>query len=426
MGARGHSQDYQAWARSVAEPIWQQQSLMRHFRSVESRLPQCSPKPADSAHSQAFFRACERAGQTVYRGHALGEDANGAGYLRRVTSQARRWTRNSYLRPAIQASGPDGQQLEVLSDVRALRVKVENGRAVGIEMEGGCVGATEVILCAGAVGSPQLLLNSGIGPRADLEALGIPVTMDLPGVGANYQDHLRFSVQDPTSRASVSSFYGNLTGVRRQDSDAEFVPGGYFNVQASSTSPDMFVVLRGGIDAPLSLLASLTRTHTRGRITLSEKAAQSGQTLPSANLQYDPLDAAIDVEALVRAVRLARSILNGMAGVEALNVNEQEDGIVDFLRRSCLPAQTAVGTCAMGHCPMSVVNGRLEVHGISGLRVVDSSVMPSTVSADPHGSVIAIAEIASTLLASSMDLYKFSQHGQPPVESILATSAACA
>eukprot|EP00405_Crypthecodinium_cohnii_P032654 CAMPEP_0206525308 /NCGR_PEP_ID=MMETSP0324_2-20121206/68659_1 /ASSEMBLY_ACC=CAM_ASM_000836 /TAXON_ID=2866 /ORGANISM="Crypthecodinium cohnii, Strain Seligo" /LENGTH=523 /DNA_ID=CAMNT_0054019955 /DNA_START=111 /DNA_END=1682 /DNA_ORIENTATION=+ len=431
LWARGQGSDYDAWADEVGSSCWRHENILPQFRrGEETLLPGSQVEPSEfeeelgvvpEAH-EAFVRACLDLNLAENVGLTVGHRASGVGYFRRVASEsgALRWAQDLYLNPTMLASGPDGQQLEVRS-ATALRVKIDatEKRAVGVEWEGGSAEGGEIILCSGAVGSPALLKSSGLGPRKELEELGIPLIADLPGVGANYQDRLEL-------RLPVA---GGMPGRRwswREDASAgasatPFVPGGYIPSEVSRKSPaDLLVSADGG-----QVAVALARPAARGNVVLRANGKCQGVACGAAQaqVQFDGLANEEDQRLMLlgarRAAEIARATGSSMGsadkGMSEVEQFSSDAEALEYLRRECRHVGHAVGTCAMGASDTSVVDGELKVRGIEGLRIADASVMPTLISADPHGTVVAIAHTAADLMKGKRGMYYRNQYGLPPV-----------
>ncbi|HYP79771.1 MAG TPA: GMC oxidoreductase, partial [Steroidobacteraceae bacterium] len=280
----------------------------------------------------------------------------------------------------------------------------------------------EVIVCAGAIHSPQLLMLSGIGPPGELRAKDIAVHAALPGVGANYHDHpalpLTMEMRDSTSyglswralprnawavleylvarRGMLASnvfestaFIRSTAGVDRPDIQIAFQP--------ARRNPDAFPLPRGHGFA-LSVVNLYPRS--RGRVTLASADIRDPPRV-QANLFQDPAD----IAPMLRGLRLARRLCAAPAlaryqAREALpGAAAQDDGaLIAYLRRGAGTAHHPVGTCRMGVDAEAVVDPQLRVHGIRGLRVVDASVFPSIVGGNTNAPVVMVAERAADLI----------------------------
>jgi choline dehydrogenase len=261
----------------------------------------------------------------------------------------------------------------------------------------GCSG--EVVLTAGAVGSPQLLLTSGIGPACDLRSVGIDVTADLRGVGASLFDHPMSGVVYRSAQPvpAGQNNHGEALGLIRSDSDADM--------------PDLQIMfvdipLRAGtlpgpaIGEGYTLATSLMLPRSRGSVRLAS-AEPGTRPLIDPNYYADPRD----LHAFAAGLRAARDIgraaaLDPWRGEEVLPGPDANDdaSLRAYLRRNLGTYGHPGGTCRIGTDAEAVVDTDLRVHGISGLRVADASVMPSAPSANTNATVYAIAERAAALI----------------------------
>jgi choline dehydrogenase len=286
--------------------------------------------------------------------------------------------------------------LQVLADAQATRLLVEQGRCTGVE----CLrdgqrqtlrAAREVILCAGAVESPRLLMLSGIGPADALRRHGIPVAVDLAGVGANLQDHLKLSIR----WHGVSPLPGST------------VSAGLFTTSSRSTAPDLqFYVGRGAADPDpfVTITVSHVRPGSRGRVWLRSADPLSAPAFTCGYLQEQS-----DADALVEGARLAQSLLASPA-YAPLRLGRAEPGddvvsdrdLESFARRKAESVYHLAGSCRMGPSAADgdVVDAALRVYGVDGLRVADASIMPVIVDAPTHAVCLAIGEKCAELVRS--------------------------
>jgi choline dehydrogenase len=323
--------------------------------------------------------------------------------------------------------------LTVRGGVPVRRVVVEGGRAVGVETAEGVVLAGEVVLAAGAVGSPQLLLLSGIGPADDLRALGLDVVADVPGVGADYTDHPDVYVTwRPARRLPMPRDLHPLHGVLNTTSDGAAVPGDlevlpwlkpFSRVMVPRTSAGVARVLRRPaatlralrgaslhrlLDTArrrddLFLGVGLQREDSRGRLTLT-----SPDPRVQPRLDYRYLSTDSDRRRMRQGVRLAAELLRtaAMAPLVAERTGPPDDVLTSdqeldrWIRRSLATAVHLAGTARMGpdSDPGAVVDQHLRVRGVEGLRVVDTSVMPTVTSRGPAATAVAIGERAAELM----------------------------
>jgi choline dehydrogenase len=410
---RGRRADFDGW-RDLGNDGWGFDDVLPFFKRAETQALSITSLKSVNPLSQAFVDACQESGIGL-NPDFNGPTQQGAGFYRVMQKRGRRWSAaDAYLRPALRRGN-----LTVWTGIQASRILIENGRAIGIEyIQKGSTQQVranrEVILAAGAIGSPQLLLLSGIGPSKQLETLGVAPSADLPGVGENLQDHLAvgesyFSTQ-PVSLTDIATFSnwmkflilknGPLTSniaeagafVKSRKDLAEcdlqfhFAPVHY--VDHGFAKP-------GGHG--YSLGAALLTPNSRGRITLRSADALEPPAIDPGYLT-DPADLA----PLVEGIQLAREIASAKAfdAFRGKPVFDQDDPEANVRGR----AETMyhpVGTCKMGNDPMAVVNASLEVHGIAGLRVVDASVMPLIVGGNTQAATMMIAEKAAHVIKES-------------------------
>jgi choline dehydrogenase len=311
-----------------------------------------------------------------------------------VVDGARQSTAGAYLRPALHRPN-----LTVTSGAFVLRLLVKGGRCHGVEylLDGVCRRAHaggEVVLAAGAIGSPQLLLRSGIGPADQLREVGVEASVDLPGVGANLHDHPLTGLVYTASRPTRSRTYAGK-------------PVALLRTRCGVIEPDIQLAF---LDLPaLPPRGSAGRDGYTIMVSLMTPASRGSLRLASADPTVPPLvDQGFltderDVDWMVTGLRLAREVaavpaLRDWRGEEVTPGQRDDAGLRDYLRGSVGSYSHPVGTCRMGGDERAVVDPRLRVRGVEGLRVVDASVMPSIVSADPNATVLAIAERAAAWL----------------------------
>ena len=325
-----------------------------------------------------------------------------------------RWNvADAFLRPALKRGN-----LTVWTGVQAARVLIENGRAAGIEylLRGSrhqVRGAREVILCAGAVGSPQLLLLSGVGPVEQLERLDIPVAAPLEGVGRHLQDRLgvmlRWTCPEPVSLDGAATRWNTLryrfqkTGPLASNL---IEAGGFVKSRAALDACDLEIMfaplyeIEKGLARPaaqhgFTLFAAPLQPKSRGSVTLASAD-------PSEAPRIDPgyLSEPEDRERLAQAEERARGIVEAGPFAEYLGAAASRD--TDDIEERAISLHHAAGSCRMGPDPAGdsacVVNSALQVHGVAGLRVADASIMPALPKAHPNATVMIIAEKAARLI----------------------------
>ncbi|MEZ5729102.1 MAG: choline dehydrogenase [Burkholderiaceae bacterium] len=430
---RGQARDYDHWA-SLGNPGWGWADVLPYFRKLEHNSRGASALHggdgplwcSDIRDRYPFFEALfDAAGeQGIPRnGDFNGPEQEGAGYYQFfVRNGFRCSTAVAYLRPAMKRPG-----LRVLTEAMSTRVLTENGRATGIEYRHGgrthvATARREVILAAGSLQSPQLLMLSGIGPRAHLESVGVAPVHDLPGVGENLQDHLNVrSVYRLSQRVTLNDSLGSLAGRiglaaryvlgRRGPLSHSAAPAGIFaRVLPESEGPDVqFHLLalstRGALNQPhdfpgCTFSVCQLRPESRGRITLRSTDAAEAPVIQANYLATEH-----DRRCLLAGIKLSRRIALSPAlgafvesemlpGAQA----QSDDDLMAFARDNGATIYHPTGTCKMGDDAMAVVDSRLRVHGLASLRVVDCSVMPTLVSGNTNAPTVMIAEKASDMI----------------------------
>ena len=299
--------------------------------------------------------------------------------------------------------GLEGVAVDLLVGTQVLGLAIEGGRCLGVRLAAGRVvrPESEVLLCAGAIDSPRLLMLSGLGPADELRSLGIPVARDLPNVGRHLEDHLLVAGVAYAARREVPrSHYNHADALL-------YVPHGSGSGSGVDASPpDLLVmclslpfVLPGvGALAPPAyvLVPCLLQPRSRGRVKLA-----SAEPLAPALIDPNYLSEPTDLDLLAEGVALAREIgaAAAFADWRAREVypgpgEADAAGRRDFVRRAANSFHHPVGTCGIGR----VVDGALRVEGVAGLRVVDASVLPKIPQAMVNAATIAVAERASDLV----------------------------
>lgn len=433
---RGHPQDYEAWA-AMGNPGWGWQDVLPWFIRAEGneRLGgdlhgQGGPlNVADQRDPNPFSMRFVEAG--VQAGLSRTDDFNGPAQegvgLYQVTQKngERHSAAKAYLTPA--RARPN---LHLFTNTTVERIGLQEGSARTVHaLQGGqaltLTARCEVVLSAGALQSPAILMRSGLGPADHLQAMGIAVQRHLPGVGANLHDHPDVVLVAPVRQGrdlfglSLGGAWDVLRDVRRWRHarrgrlTTNFAEAGAFLcTQEGLAQPDVqlhFVVgqlVNHGLDLVpghgFSLHVCALQPRSRGSLRLRDAAAQSA---PSIDPQF--LSDPEDLQTLVRGVRRARQILAQPAlaahGQEwARSAKAQTDAdLQDWIRHHADTIYHPVGTCRMGTDALAVVDPQLRVHGVPGLRVVDASVMPRIVSGNTHAPTVMLAERAADFMLRS-------------------------
>ena len=431
---RGRPADYARWARITGDAGWDWPAVLPYFKRAEDNTRGADAwhgtggplGVSDLRHVNPLSRLLLDAAQAA--GFAHNDDFNGAsqegvGYFQLATRKGWRCsTAVAYLRPAQKRPN-----LRVETDAQVTDIVFEGGRAAGVRYEqSGKVhearAAREVIVAAGALQSPQLLQLSGIGDGARLQALGIPVIRHLPGVGENLQDHLQlrlmYKVAKPiTTNDELRTLWGQARmGLkwllhRRGPLAIGINQGGLFTrVLPESRTPDIqfhfatvSAEMAGAKPHPWSgctFSVCQLRPESRGRVFIKSRDAQQPPAMQPNYLSHET-----DRRCALAATQFARRL----AGTTALRpylaeeyrpgpaVNTDHD-LIEWAREYGATIFHPSGTCKMGSDPMAVVDARLRVHGVGGLRVVDCSVMPTLVSGNTNSPVVMIAEKAADMI----------------------------
>lgn len=327
-----------------------------------------------------------------------GEHQEGVGtYQFTIRDGKRQSTATAFLRPAL-----GRPNLTVLTSTLTQRILFDGTQVIGVSfLQNGeqrqAQARREVIVCGGAINSPQLLLLSGVGPAEDLAAFGIPIIKDLPGVGKNLHDHPTVSVECLASYPSIVPFDYALSGA--------FL---YSGIDPDEPAPDLQFHFAPDFDESYRVIVyavhvTQLRPQSRGQIRLRSTDPDDAPAI-LVNYLSDPGD----VKRLVAGVKVARRMCQAQALAafrrEEIKpgVSVQSDGeIEDFICNEGWGIWHPVGTCRMGQDQLAVVDPELKVHGIQGLRVADASVMPLVTSGNTNAPTIMIGEKAAEMVKSN-------------------------
>jgi choline dehydrogenase len=432
---RGNRQDYDRWAQ-LGLPGWSYDDVLPAFRRSEGHIQR-----QDAYHdAKGELTVCRARGAGVLldvfedageqAGYPRNDDFNGAeqegfGRFDFTIKGGKRWSTSfAFLRPAL------GRK-NLVVETRALteRILVESGRAIGVAYSQGGQGRTayadrEVVLSAGVVNSPQVLMLSGIGPADELRAHGVDVTLDLPGVGKNLQDHVDCVMSYECTKPVT--LYGDL---RADKLTWAVIQGMLFGEGVATTFPyeaGAFLKSRPDLAAPdiqLHFMPALEKTanlhfpnpfrrdpveanhgftlrvgplcpESRGEITL-----RSSDPKAAPKIQANYLQTEFDRRTMIAGIRMARQVIaqkafdpyRGRELAPGPDITTDAD-LVAWLRASAMTTFHPVGTCKMGNDDMAVLDSRLKVRGVERLRVADASVMPIISSGNTNAPAIMIAE----------------------------------
>lgn len=436
---RGHKSDYDHWA-ALGNTGWDYDAVLPYFKKSQKQH-----RGADFYHgdqglmnvidpnfhfpaSTAFIEACQEAGIPRNR------DLNGANYegvdffqINQTENGQRCHSAASFLNPVL--SRPN---LTVITHAHVKEINIENKSATGVDYFDlkknkkltTISAAKEVILSAGVINSPQILMLSGIGPASELAKHHIPLIHDLPGVGENLQDHpdviLRYLDKSNSSlttvpKPSILKFFSKFY---RKKNPIVFTPtdtGGFIKSEAGIVVPDLqlqFAPIRmfphgrkplTPTKAGFVLHICHMRPKSRGRITLS-----SNNPFDAPIIQANYFDDTMELEALVKGVKIARNILAQPAMEPFVKKEEMpgkevatDDQIRQFILSKVESVYHTASSCKMGIDAMAVVDPELKVYGIKYLRVIDSSILPTITGSNIHAPTVMIAEKGADMILNA-------------------------
>jgi choline dehydrogenase len=436
---RGNPLDYERWASDSGMGTWDYAHCLPYFKRMETCLAGADEYrggdgplvlergPATSPLFQAFFEAVEEAG------YPLTDDVNGykqegfAAFDRNIHRGRRLSAARAYLHPVMHRSN-----LDVRCNTFVNRVLFDGNRAVGVEIAGRTgprrIDAGEVILCGGAINSPQLLQLSGIGNGRELAALGVDVVHELPGVGEHLQDHLEVYIQyaskQPVSVAPAMKWRNRpWVGFKwlflRSGPGAtnHFEAGGFIRGDDEVAYPNLMyhflpVAIRYDGSSPVSDHGY--QVHVGPMYSDARGSVKITSTDPRVHpaLRFNYLSTEQDRREWLEAVRSARAILTqpAFAQFNAGEISpgpsvETDEEILDWVARDAETALHPSCTCRMGVDGMSVIDPTtMRVHGVDGLSVVDASVFPYVTNGNIYAPVMMVAEKAADLILGNTPL----------------------
>ncbi len=431
---RGHALDYDRWGEEdAALSDWDYRHCLPYFRKAETREGGADDYHGDDGPLHVskgrddgpLFAAFVKAGQEAgypYTSDLNGYQQEGFGPMDRTTGKGiRHSTSVGYLKPAMRRSN-----LTVLTHAQVTRINMSGKSVDGVDFthkgrRKTAVAYRETILAGGPINSPQLLMLSGIGPAEQLRDAGIEVAHDLPGVGENLQDHLEVTVQvECTQPVSIYKYYNlfgkayvgaqwlfTRTGIGATN---QFEAGGFIRSRAGVKHPDLQyhffpMAVRYDGKSPndshgFQLHVGPMRSQSKGWVKLN-----SNNPDEAPKIQFNYMQDPADWEEFRRAVKLTREIIAQDAfspfrgaelspGADAVSDEDIDRYILETVESSYHPC----GTCKMGSDELSVVAVSLKKKGLEGLRIVDSSIMPSIVSGNLNAPTIMMAEKAADMI----------------------------
>jgi choline dehydrogenase len=435
---RGQHEDYDHW-RQLGNAGWSFKDVLPYFRRAEDQ-----ERGADELHGvgghlkvsnvcephplcEAFIEAAQKAGYPR-NDDFNGPTQEGAGYFQLTTRNGRRWsTAVGYLKEARRRPN-----LTVVSKALGTRILFSGRRAVGVEYRQGAATHTayvngEVILSSGAFNSPQLLQLSGVGPAKLLRDLGIDVIADMPGIGADLQDHLQVRMQyrcteSITANEVINDWrYRYAAGLRYLTTRKGLLTigagyaGAFLRTRPELATPDVqihFLIFSAdtagaALHAFPGFMASVCqlRPESRGFVRIKS----NDPAVPPA-IQPRYLSARADCDCVVDSLKMLRRIMNQPA-MRRYIAEERTPGeacqsdadLLAFARETGTTVYHPTSTCRMGSDPNAVVDERLRVRGFEGLRVIDASIMPTVVSGNTNAAAVMIGEKGSDMVLEDAD-----------------------
>lgn len=430
---RGHRADYNSWA-AAGNPGWSYDEVLPYFKRSEKQLfftddplhatdgeLPVSSRSDQHPLSHVFLQAAQEQGFPINKDFN-GPRQEGFGFFQVTQFNGERWSAaRTWLDPARGRSN-----LDILTHSQALKIRFTDKKAQGVLIERrGRVeeirAQKEIILSAGAINSPQLLLLSGLGDGTSLQTLGIPMVHHLPGVGKNLQDHLSVLVCFRTNRkdtldaaerfpALLHNLWQYFRHKRGPFTSNVAEAAGFVRTQPELIAPDLqfhfgpLFFIDHGFERPpgngFSLGPQLLQPKSRGEVKLASANGKDAALIDPRYLSHPD-----DIDLLAKGLRIAQRI--GLS--EAFSpyrlahflpekTLKDKDEIVDYIRRSAEILYHPVGTCKMGKDEQAVVDAQLRVHDVEGLRVIDASIMPTICRGNTNAPTYMIAEKGADLI----------------------------
>lgn len=432
---RGQSQDFDHW-RQLGNMGWAWDDVLPYFKRAETwkgepqsdtrgqNGPLCvSPTALKRDIVDKWLDAAVAAG---YKNNPdyNGVDQEGVGYFQLTLDKGKRCSSAvAYLKPAR-----GRENLEIITHTQVRKLNISEGRVTGVDAvrKGNPISINarkEVILSAGAIGSPQILMLSGIGDAEDLKPLGIDIQKNLKGVGKNLQDHLQarpiFKTDLSTINIETNNYFKqgmialqyalNRTGPMTM---AASLGTGFLKTEAHLETPDIQFHIQpfsanNAVEGPHKFSAFTASVLQMRPESAGELKLKSANYLDHPHIHPNYLATSLDQQTIVKGIQIARKI----AQFEPLKSHiteeykpgrevayDDEEATLEWARNTAVTIYHPTGTCKMGNDPMAVVDERLRVHGIAGLRVADCSIMPTITSGNTNAPAIMIGEKVSAMI----------------------------
>ena len=428
---RGNPLDYDEWAK-LGNPGWSWADVKPYFLKAEN-----NEQYGDSEHhgtggplnvtfcntTSPLEKDFVAAGESLQHRHNPdfnGDSQDGIGLHQVTQKNGRRWsTAMAYVRPAMRR-----RNFTVMTDAAVSRVRLENGRAIGVALVGGRIvtARREVIVSAGAIASPKILMLSGIGDREELAGRGIDAVHHLPGVGKNLQDHIGiYTMMRTHSRIPWGFSWPKLPSLaldavkyvfaRRGIYSSNLIEsGGFMRTEPGLDRPDIQLVFIPGHRAPppkmiesghgYSAIAVLLRPRSRGTVSLASSDPDAAPVI-DPRFFFEEEDLAVLLKGLKECRRIIHADVFKKYRPREIEPGERvrtDEDLVAYIRRFGTTIFHPVGTCKMGNDDMAVVDARLRARGIDGLRVADCSIMPTIVGGNTNAPAIMIGEKTADMI----------------------------
>lgn len=417
--ARGHASDWDHFAAEAKDPAWNYDAILKIYRDIEdwSGIPDPHRRghgglfpvePSRNPHpiAAAMLRGAAEAGLPTFadQNGAMMEGAGGAALCNlAIRDGARSSVFRRYIRPLM--AQPN---LTVLTDTTVNRVTIEHGKATGVQitLDGRTISVRarqETVLSLGAIQTPKVLMQSGIGDSVALARHGIAAVMHLPGVGRNFQDHVMVAgcVWESPEPITPRNNLGEATFFWKSDDELEVPDIQAFLIEVPIVTPEAFGCYGPPPASSWTLLPGLVRPRSRGEVRLTGPDPRDPVAIDANVLSHPD-----DLTALVRGVEFCRDIGNGaslrpFAKREMMPGNLAGEALRAFVRLTASSVWHQSGTARMGVDEMSVVDSQLRVHGISNLRVADASIMPRVTTGNTMAPCVVIGERLGALLGAA-------------------------